>query len=339
MEYNTLIEIYSVAKNIFSSFNNNMQVSAIQFTPAIIQPNARNNKPCTIVNNAQSKIGVFPSYYCSNIAFNGSKFGSIDFDYDFYKVSNNIIKNHLDKMELTKNLSEEEHDDFRNNLFSCDKMTLMHFMFDKKPSILLNGDFPYFKNNDKYNFVRRGLNIPLKDNKSYLANNIFIINKELTKQTIDENKELYKKRMGLQEDVSTDEIYEKLTGDDSPLKQQEGYDDIIGITLGFSPVNSILFQLEQDVPDKIELRRHPRIYAENLDKAFNSETSPYKDFSDEFRANVQSSIDYIKDNYFRKPDLSQIGYGYIHIAPDKNHTQKIIKDAESIIDEAEKITR
>ena len=154
-----------------------MHVSAIQFTPAIIQPNARNNKSCPIINNAQSKIGAFPNYYCPNIAFNGSKFGSVDFDYDFYKVSDNIIKNHLDKMELTKGLSEDEHDDFRSNLFSCDKMTLMHFMFDKKPSILLNGEFPYFENNDKYNFVRRTLDIPLKDNKSYRTNNIFILNK------------------------------------------------------------------------------------------------------------------------------------------------------------------
>ncbi|MCM1265407.1 MAG: hypothetical protein NC200_04330 [Candidatus Gastranaerophilales bacterium] len=315
-----------------------MNISNIKYTPTQISRCQQLTTPKQQTNPISNKeIGMFPSYYCSNINFNGSKFGSIDFDYDFYKVSNEIINNHLDKMELTKDLSDDEMDDFRSNLFSCDKMTLMHFMFDKKPAILLNGNYPYFENNEKYSFVRRTLDIPLKDKKSYLSNNIFILNNDLVKQTIDENKELYTKTMGLDENSSTDEIYDELVGENSPLKEQHGFDDIIGITLGFSPINSILFQLEQNIPEKFEARKRPAIYAQKLDKALNCESSPYKHFSEEFKTNVQSSIDFIKDNYFRKPDLGSIGYAYIHIAPDEKHTQKIIKDAEDILDEAENI--
>ena len=53
--------------------------------------------------------------------------------------------------------------------------------------------------------------------------------------------------MGLDEKASIDDIYEKLVGEDSPLKKQDGYDDLIGVTLGFSPINCILFQLERNI--------------------------------------------------------------------------------------------
>lgn len=314
-----------------------MQVSNIKNNQNISHPAEKNNKSFATPNTIKSELGAFPQYYCPNISFNSAKFGSFDFEYDFYKFSHNIINNHLDEMELTKELSESEQEDFKTNLFSSDKTTLMHFMFDKKPSILLNGEFPYFKNNDKYSFVRRILDIPLKDNKSYLASNIFILNNELVKQTINENRELYTKRMGLDEAISTEKIYETLIGENSPLKEQTGYDDIVGITLGFSPINSILFQVEQDIPNKLEVRKRPAFYASELDKAFNSNFSTYKDFSEDFKTNVQSSIDFIKNNSFRKPDLGSIGYGYIHIAPDEKHTQKIVKDAEDVLEQAKSI--
>lgn len=312
-----------------------MNVSSINFAPTITSSNPHQSPVNKSIEQPQmQKLGAFPSYYCSNINFNG-KYYSIDFEFDFYKASKNTLDNHLDKMELTKGLTKKEQKDFCNNLFSNDKTTLMHFMYDKKPSIMLNGEFPYFKNNEKYSFVRRTLNIPLTDNKSYLSNNTFAINNELVKQKIEENKELYTKRMGLDENSSTDEVFEELIGENSPLKKQEGYDDIIGITLGFSPINSILFQVERDIPNVVELRKRPTIYKEKMDKSFNSETSPYKDFSEDFKSNVQSSIDNL-DKYFRKPDLAPIGYGYIHIAPDEKHTQKIIKDSEDILEEVNK---
>lgn len=310
-----------------------MNVSSINFAPTIKSSNTPQSTINKQIEQPQvQKLREFPSYYCSNINFNG-KYYSIDFEFDFCKASKNIIDNHLDKMELTKGLNKKEQKDFQKNLFTNDKMTLMHFMYDKKPSILLNGEFPYFKNNEKYSFVRRTLDIPLPDNKSYLSNNTFAINNELVKQKIEENKELYTKRMGLDENSSTEEVFEELIGENSPLKYKDGYDDIIGITLGFSPINSILFQVERDIPNVIELRRRPTIYKEKMDNSFNSETSPYKDFSKEFKSDVQSSIDNL-DKYFRKPDLTPIGYGYIHIAPDEKHTQKIIKDAEEILEQA-----
>ena len=151
--------------------------------------NQQNNKP---VSNpiTKNEIGSFPSYYCPNINF-GTRFGDIDFGFDFYNCANNIINHHLDKMELTKDLNEAEQKDFRKNLFSGDKPNLLQFFNDKKPSVLLSSDFPYFKNNDKYDFVRRTLTSTIKDNKTTQFHNTFIINKELAKETIKENQEFY----------------------------------------------------------------------------------------------------------------------------------------------------
>ena len=313
-----------------------MQVSTIGFNPTPIQPTTKYNKVLAPQQSFQSRLGEFPSYYCPNIAFGRSIIDSADFQFNFYNASNDIINNHLDKMELTKDLTKNQQQNFKKNLFTADKPTLLNFFMNTKPSILLAGEFPYFENNDKYSFVRRTLKTPTKT--SIVENsNLFILNKEQTKQTINENKELYTKRMDLEPNTPTDDIYEHLIGEDSPLKQQHGYDDIIGVTLGFSPINSILFQLEQNLPEKGSTRRSPIYHANLIDKEFNSENSPYKDFSDEFKSNIQSSIDFIKKNSFRKEDLQPIGYSYIQLAPDEEFTEKLINDAQSNLKKAKGI--
>lgn len=314
-----------------------MQVSNIMFNTNY------QNKPVLNRNNnvKQSKnrtnIGIFPNYYCPNISFGRSIIDDADFQYDYYKAANDLIENKLDKLELTKDLSSEEQDDFKNNLFATDKLTLVPFIMDTKPSILLTGEFPYFQNSDKYDFVSRILNSKTK--KSIVTTpNKFILNKELTKKTIDENKEIYTKRMNLDDNSSVDTIYKKLVGENSPLKEQYGFDDIIGITLGFSPINSVLFQLEDYIPDKIFSRRNPINHAQQLDEVFNSETSPYNNFSDEFKEKVQESIDFIKNRSFRKEDFTPIGYSYIQLAPDEDFSNKLIKDAQINLDKATEIS-
>lgn len=296
--------------------------------------NQQNNKP---VSNpiAKNEIGSFPSYYCPNINF-GTRFGDIDFEFDFYNCANNIINHHLGKMELTKDLNEAEQKDFRKNLFSGDKPNLLQFFNDKKPSVLLSSDFPYFENNDKYDFVRRTLTSTIKDNKTTQFHNTFIINKELTKETIKENQELYTKRMGLNNDASVDDIYEKLVGEDSPLKKQDGYDDIIGVTLGFSPINCVIFQLERNLPDRLDLRRRPHIQSEILKRELYSEDSVYRNFNFPFLTKVENALDDLKRPHGRKIDLSNVGYMSIEFVPDQKHTQKIIRNSEEILEKNRK---
>ena len=275
-------------------------------------------------------IGTFPCYYCPNIHF-GSKFGEIDFEYDFYAKANDIIKNQLDEMELTKDLSEIEQEDFRKNLFACDKPTMLQFFCDKKPSVLLTGDFPYFENNEKYDFVRRTITASLKNNRVKELNNTFVINKELTKKTIEDNKELYTKRLGFEDESSVEDIYNTLVGESSPLKKQEGYDDIIGVTLGFSPINSILFQLEKRIPNYLDVRRQSYLHSEMLKKELYSRDSVYNNFSLDFISKISDAIDDIKRPQSRRRDLTPTGYSYIQFVSDDKHTTKIIRDSENIL--------
>ena len=299
------------------------QISTYNTSPKQQNNNVVSNSP------TQNRIGAFPSYYCPNINF-GSRFGEIDFSFDFFGKAKDIIDNHLDKMELTKDLNKSEQNDFRKNLFTSDKPTLLQFFYDKKPSILLSGEYPYFQNTEKYDFVRKNLVSKIKG-KNFVFPNVFVINKELTKKTIEENKELYTKRMKMDNNASIDDIYEKLVGEDSPLKQQDGYDDIVGVTLGFSPINSVLFQLERNVYDHLETRKRPYLQSEIFKRELYSEDCVYRNFSYGFISNVEDAIDSIKRPQGRHVDLSDAGYSFIQFVPDEKHTQKVIKDSEEIL--------
>ena len=313
-----------------------MRLQTTNFTPNNTyyscnkQENNKTNELPTLTKN----LGAFPSYYCPNINF-GSKFGEIDFEFDFYATANNIINNHLDKMELTKNLTPKEREDFAKNLIPCDKPTLLQFLFDNKPSILLTGDLPYFENNDKYDFVRRTILSKGANNKTIKFNNTFIINKELTKQKISENKDFYSKRMELGKDTSVDKIYQKLISEDSPLKKQTGYDDIIGITLGFPPMDSILFQLEKGIPNYLQIRNRPYAQANFLQRELYSGDSVYKNFSQEFFTNVDAAIESIKRPQYRQKDLTPIGYIFTPFVPDEDYTKRIIKSSEKVLENAQ----
>lgn len=292
------------------------------------------NSKRTSNQSLTNQISTFPSYYCPNINF-GSKFGEIDFEFDFYNCANNIIKNHLDKMELTKDLDKEQQEDFRNKLTPCDKPTLLQFLFDNKPSILLTNDCTYFKNNDKYNFVRRTLTSTRKDGKTIEFPNTFIINKELTKQTIAENKIFYTKRMNLKEDTSIDEIYNKLVGEDSPLKRIHGADDIIGMTLGFPKMDSILYQLEKGIPNYLSIRNRPYAQSKFLYQELYSGNNVYKDFPPQFLSSVESAIESIKHPESRQVNLTPIGYVYTPFVINENYTKRIIKTSEAVLEKAQ----
>lgn len=313
-----------------------MRLQTTNFTPNNTyyscnkQENSKTNELPTLTKN----LGAFPSYYCPNINF-GSKFGEIDFEYDFYASANNIINNHLDKIELTKGLNKSEQEDFRSRLNPCDKPILLQFFFDNKPSILLTGDLPYFENNDKYDFVRRTLVTKRADGKTIRIPNTFIINKELTKQTIAENKELYTKRMGFKDGTNIDTIYKKLVGEDSPLKEINGSDDIIGLTLGFPKIDSILFQLEKGIPNYLQIRNRPYAQANFLQRELYSGDSVYKDFSQEFLTNVDAAIESIKRPQYRQKDLTPIGYIFTPFVPDEDYTKRIIKSSEKVLENAQ----
>ena len=128
------------------------------------------------------------------------------FETNYQNMVDTILNEHLDKLELTQNLTEDEQGKFLKNI-DGDRNTFVTFALDGKPSVVLCGQNTFLKPTDKYDIVKRELEIPLKS-KSVKIDNTFILNKELVKQTIEENKDLFIIRMGLKPESDTDKIYE-----------------------------------------------------------------------------------------------------------------------------------
>ncbi len=249
------------------------------------------------------------------------------FTENYVQNANEILENHLDKLELTKNFNDLEKDELKNNL-QGDETSFVTFALGEKPSILIVGNNPFIKSNENYDVIRRTLNIPLK-NKEIQVDNTFILNKKLTKQTIEENKELYIKGMGLDENADTEEIYNYLIGENSPLKNNTQH-DLIGITLGYSPINSIIFQLEQNTPNFMELRNDINSYKKGLLNTLLKEDSPYKDYDSNFKKEIATAIRNIGNNNDTfDTKWSKYGYSYRNIVDDDAHDQKLIRRVTS----------
>lgn len=245
------------------------------------------------------------------------------FTENYIQNTNEILENHLDKLEISKDLNELEKEELKNNI-QGNETSFITFALGGKPSLLINGSNSFIKPNENYDVIRRTLDIPLK-NKTIQVNNTFILNKKLTKQTIDENKELYIKGMGLDENANTEEIYNALIGENSPLKNNTQH-DLIGITLGYSPINSIIFQLEQNTPNFMELRKDINSYKKELLNTLLKEDSPYKDFDSYFKKNVATAIRNIENNKNTfNTQWAKYGYSYINMVNDDSHNQKLIR--------------
>ena len=236
---------------------------------------------------------------------------------------NEVLENNLDKIELTKNLTSPQKQDFLTNI-EPDKASFCSLIFGDKPTFLLCGDLDYLKPTKEYDILKRKIHVSVKD-KDLTFDNTFILNKEKTKQTISDNIEFYKKRLNMKSETSVDEVYETLIGKNSPLLTNDKH-DIIGITLGFSPINSVLFQLEQASPNIVKNRKDLDKYKKLMLNELLSEESPYNDFSQGFKNNVASAIRGISDK--EKPfrnNFAELGYSSINIVDDDTHNQKIVR--------------
>ena len=262
---------------------------------------------------------------------------SPNFTENYVQNANEIFDNHLDKLEITKDLNNTEKKELKKNILG-DKIAFVSFALGEKPSILITGNNPFIKPNENYDVIRRTLNIPLK-NKIIQVDNTFILNKKLTKQIIDENKEIYIKGMELDKNANTEEIYNHLIGENSPLKHNTQH-DLIGITLGYSPINTIIFQLEQNTPNYNDLRNNMNSYKKGLLNTLFKENSPYKDFDENFKKEVATiirNIDNSKD--FLDTKWSKYGYSYRNIVDDDMHDQKLIQQISSCYQKGQAILK
>ncbi len=249
------------------------------------------------------------------------------FGVNYEKNVNQIINNHLDKIELTKNLTDEQKKEFINNI-KGDESSFVTFALNGKPSLLINGKNQFIKPDKNYDILRRTLIVPIKD-KEVKFDNTIILNKKLTKETIKDNRDFYINKMNLNKDATIDEIYNELIGHNSPLKENKEH-DLIGITLGYSPINCIIYHLDQNIPQNIELRKNLDTYKKTLINTLLKPDSPYKNFDNDFKKEVAKQIRNIgnKENQEKtfNTKWDKYGFSYRNIVPDDKHDQKLIRN-------------
>lgn len=101
----------------------------------------------------------------------------------------------------------------------------------------------------------------------------FMLNKNKVLEVINKNKSLYTTRLNLDASSSSEMIYEKLAG--ILQKDYLAYHDVTGVTLGFSPKNSMIFELSRDISSDIA-RYDVQTYKKLLLNKLYSADSPYK---------------------------------------------------------------
>ena len=261
------------------------------------------------------------------------------FDSEFKdEYSDNLaytLDNSLNKFELTKGFSSKDKREFYSTIGS-DYKSFAALCLDEKPSILLSGKLDYFKSTDNFDVLH--LKVKSKDlNSNSCFKNTMILNKPLAKKVIEENKQLFTQRLDLNNEASVDNIYKKIIKSDA-ISNINNNHDLLGVLLGFSPINSVLFHLDQQIPNNLEMRENVDKYRIAMLNNLLSEKSPYKDFNQLFKQNIASKIRIIgndKDTFEAK--WSEFGHTYINIVPDVVHDNKIINRIKNTSDKSKKI--
>ncbi len=223
---------------------------------------------------------------------------------EFNKKYKEVLDNNYADIEALSKLTPEERKILAENLAS-DNMgeSLLLMLHDSKPTGYFAGTEEYINllkklAGDKFDVITRTADVA--DNSFHQA---FVINKTAVKNIIAENKELFTLRLGLDKSTSIDDIYKNLISKDGKFIQQAGFhngglNDITGLILGYPKFNTMIFELEQRIPDfdyQIRYYKDLTPYKEELLKVLYGENSPYKNMSDEFKAELAEKINGISE--------------------------------------------
>lgn len=256
------------------------------------------------------------------------------FENNYISTIDDLMVNHFDKLDIAQNLTPQEREILLKNV--DDKGSFIACMLGYKPSTIIDGKHNFLKQSDKFDYITRTVNVPVND-KIVAFDTTMILNKEKTKDTIAENLDFYVKRMNMKVNSSVDDVYNELTGKNSPLKSNDAH-DIIGITLGYSPINSIIFQLEKNMQGSYNSRNDIPNFKNKLLNTLMSDNSPYNNFDNKFKSDIATAIRNIaqNDKLFETP-YSKFGFCYVNFVPDSLYEQKVIKSVTNTFHSAKSI--
>ena len=143
------------------------------------------------------------------------------FEDNYISTIEDLMYNHFDKLEITKNLTPQECKKLYKNI--DDKASFVACALGYKPGTVIDGNYS-FKQSDKFDYVNKTVKVPV-NNKTLSFDTTIILNKEKTKEIISENADFYIRRMGMEPNSSVEDIYNELIGENSPLKGNDEHDD------------------------------------------------------------------------------------------------------------------
>lgn len=153
-----------------------------------------------------------------------------------------------------------------------------------------------------------------------------ILNRNEVFRVIEQNREVFIKRLGLPINTATENIYKEVcnTLHYNVIDSQKL--DIMGLTLGYPKYSSMIFNLEHLGGIPSQLRENPLEYKKALLKILNSEKSPYQNLSQTEKDKLLSainSIEKIENNPFGKI------YPFVNYTPEPEELQRISQTVEN----------
>lgn len=169
---------------------------------------------------------------------------------------------------------------------------------------------------------------------------VFIFNKEAMLENIKNNKYFYNKRLNLPENSTYEQIYKTITSSDSPLLNIKDSQDLIGVMFGYPFKNTIVFQLERDsgmYKNIVKCRKNIPQYKDTLKKALYAEDSKYSSFGEEFKRDMEKSIDSIISVKNSGSENYPMGYTFMHSISEPLEEHRINKCIRESADKVQKI--
>ncbi len=173
---------------------------------------------------------------------------------NFQNKLDEMLDNDFEGFEIFAPFNEDERIDFIDYLeegFS-DTETFCMFAAGQKPSVLLSGAIEYIELAEKIKDVDKVKSkVIIGDGEeSFLINQIFLLNKSMVQEVINDNLELFTVRLGFPEE----KIYEQLISDNGPIASggatmKSSYNDIIGLILGYPKTSCMIYELERRMPN------------------------------------------------------------------------------------------
>lgn len=214
----------------------------------------------------------------------------------FQEQANILAKRNLEGLKITKNMSLSQRKALIKELDRNRDINEFALMATGNKPALFTSNSKILKNlnHADYDVVSSTKALP----DGVIIEDLVILNKKSVKKVISENMEIYQRRMGLKTDSNVDDIYKILTGKSSPLKSEAKNADIFGLTLGYPPKNTVIFNLRRLCEKTLGDNPTRQEFQATIKKAFNDSNSPYKNFSEEFKKDILKNIDKIDNSKF-----------------------------------------